>query len=358
MSLSRLLTKSRLSDARTCQRLHHMRYGLGYRPVERAGALVFGSAYGEGLDAIWASAPLPEISSDVDAYDRAKLHAMLVGYQLRWQEEDSTKYELLGCEVEFRCPLVNPETGRRSETWELGGKLDKLVRERATGDVWVVEHKSTSEDVSPGAAYWSKLRMDTQVSIYFIGAKTLGHDVRGVIYDAGLKPALKPSKIPLLDEQGIKIVTAGLGGERVRTKDGKKWRESADAAQDYVLSTRPETPEEYEQRCLAAIAEDPNSYYRRAPVVRLEKEESDALSDIWAQGQQMREAELRNRAPRNPEACSRYGSLCSYFPVCSGESTLEDQSLYRLSSNVHPELSNVEKSDRYEGQEIRKAQGD
>ena len=341
--LSRLLTKSRLADARTCQRLHHMKYELGYRPKTRVRALEFGSSTGAGLDAIWEGRQLvipdlPLDATDEDRYERGKLSAMLLGYQARWAAEDREKYELLGVEVEFSCQLVNPATGRRSETWKLGGKLDKLVRERATGEVWIVEHKSSSEDISAGSAYWSKLRMDTQVSIYFVGGTALGHDVRGVLYNVLGKPKLQPSSVPLLDADGVKQVVDATG-QRVRTRDGKKWRETGDTAQGFTLLSRPETPAEYEARCVSAIAENPDRYYRRSPVVRLEAEVSDALVDIWQQGQQMREAERLGRSPRNPEACSRWGRMCEFFPVCSGEATLQDETLYRLSSNVHPELT-------------------
>jgi hypothetical protein len=313
MSLSRLLTKSRLADARTCQRLHHMKYGLGYRPKARARALDFGILTGEGLDGIWGAKrfgipELPPEASDEERYERGKLWAMLLGYQIRWQAEDQEKYEVLGCEVEFRCPLINPETGRKSETWELGGKLDKLVRERATGDVWIVEHKTSGEDISAGSSYWARLRMDTQVSIYHVGGNSvlrgrgLKGSVVGVVYDVLGKPKLRPLEVNTRRE-------------------------------------RAESPDEYEARCVAAIAESPDRYYRRAPVIRLEGELDDALVDIWDQSKQMREAELANRAPRNPEACNRWGRMCEFFPVCAGEATLQDETLYRLGSNVHPELT-------------------
>jgi hypothetical protein len=290
-----------------------MKYIQGYRPRARARPLEFGILTGEGLDAIWGAKEfgvpqLPPDASDDDRYERARLRAMLLGYLIRWQKEDAEKYELLGCEVEFRCPLINPATGRKSDTWDLGGKLDKLVRERATGDVWVVEHKTSGEDISPGSSYWARLRMDTQVSIYHVGGNAVlreigsGASVAGVLYDVLGKPKLRPLEANTRRE-------------------------------------RAESPEEYEARCVAAIAESPDRYYRRAPVIRLEGELDDALIDIWQQSKQMREAELKNRAPRNPEACSRWGRMCEFFPVCSGETTLQDETLYRLSSHVHPELS-------------------
>jgi hypothetical protein len=53
----------------------------------------------------------------------------------------------------------------------------------------------------------------------------------------------------------------------------------------------------------------------------------------------MREAELAQRHPRNPDACVRYGRTCEFFGVCTGESSLQDDQQYRRSARVHTELS-------------------
>jgi hypothetical protein len=52
---SDLLTASRLSCARACQRLHQLKYGLGYRPVAEAETLRFGSLIHRGLEAWWSA---------------------------------------------------------------------------------------------------------------------------------------------------------------------------------------------------------------------------------------------------------------------------------------------------------------
>jgi hypothetical protein len=43
-------------------------------------------------------------------------------------------------EVPFRASLRNPATGAASRTWQLGGKLDGVVRD-AAGRCYVLEHK-------------------------------------------------------------------------------------------------------------------------------------------------------------------------------------------------------------------------
>ncbi len=48
---ARVLTNSRLATLRTCARLEHYKYRLGYRAVERAKPLRFGSLIHDGLEA-------------------------------------------------------------------------------------------------------------------------------------------------------------------------------------------------------------------------------------------------------------------------------------------------------------------
>lgn len=340
---SNLLTSSRLKDARACQRLHHIRYEEGYVPAETAEALRFGTLIHSSLEAWWraphgerlnAALAVLRAALDSDVFEVAKAEAMMCGYDARWADE---KLETVAVEMQFQCPLVNPQTGRPSQTWELAGKLDVVVRD-VHGRLLLVEHKTSSEDISPGSEYWRRLRMDGQVSIYYEGAQSLGLAIEGCLYDVLKKPGLRPSGVPVLDDDGLKVVL-DANGQRVRTKDGKKWRQTGETELGYVLQTRPELADEYRARCMEAIAENPTGYFARGDVVRLEEEMSEALFDIWQIGQQIRESENAHRCPRNPDSCNRYGRTCPYFAVCSGEASLDDPLRYQRIDNVHPELS-------------------
>jgi len=141
----------------------------------------------------------------------------------------------------------------------------------------------------------------------------------------------------VVDADGVKVVRDATGA-RVRTKDGKKWRETADTAQRFVLETRAETAEEYRLRLRASIAEAPDRYYSRGTIVRLAEEERDAGFDAWHTAREIREAELADRWPRNSDACVRYNRTCDFFPVCTREATLEDPALYRRKESSHEEL--------------------
>lgn len=339
--MSALLTSSRLSCARQCQRKHRYKYGLGYRPTGDVHALRFGTLVHAGLEAWWKAsgdarldAALAAVQVESDVWDRIRAEEVLRGYHYRWESEP---YETIAVEQQFEAPLINPETGRPSQTWRLGGKVDAIVRDLRDGRVLVLEHKTSSADITPGSEYWRRLRIDGQVSIYYEGARALGHNVEGCLYDVLAKPGLQPKAVPLLDEEGRKVVL-DADGERVLTAKGEP-RQTGDTAKGYVLQTREETPEEYQVRVREHIAADPIGYYQRGEVPRLDGEVGEALHDVWQLGRQIREAELAERFPRNPDACTAWGRTCEFFDVCTGAGSLEDPVHFTRSTDVHPELA-------------------
>jgi hypothetical protein len=343
--MSRLLpvvTNSAMRVFRRCQRLYFLMYVMMYRSVHEQEALTFGTLIHLGLEAWWREtdnrldAALAALAAEnPKPYDLARARVLLMGYDARWLA-DAPFFEVIAVEQMFRAPLLNPETLAASKTFDLGGKLDVIVRDLRDGQVKMIEHKTTSDDVGEGSDYWKRLVIDPQVSTYFAGGKASGYAIDTCIYDVIKKPGQRPLQVPLLDDDGVKIVLDG-NGERVRTKDGKKWRESSDTAQGYVLQTRDETPEEFEERLIKVLSENPEAYYHRGTVVRLEAEEADAAYDTWHTARQIRDAELNNRWVRNPDSCVAYGT-CAFFGVCTGTASLEDTEKFRRLAWPHEEL--------------------
>lgn len=204
--------------------------------------------------------------------------------------------------------------------------------------VFLWETKTSSEDISPGSTFWKRTILDPQLSLYLPAIRNLGHDPRGCVYDVLRKPTQRPGTIPILDENGVKIVFDSAG-QRVKTKDGKKWRQTADTELGYVLQSRPETPEEYGQRCLEVIAEDPSKYYARGMVVRLEADEREAAQDMWNTAGLMRDARRLKIYPRNPDSCISWGRECDYLSTCSNMMDLNDPLFFRFEEDIHEELS-------------------
>lgn len=344
---ARTLTNSRMTARRTCQQLEYLRYQRGYRPVRRARALGFGSLVHDGLEA-WSKAERGEAQLDaalaaletavvrshrendpIDPYDAARARVMLTGYHERWVDDD---LEWLAVELPFKMELRNPATGRTSRLWEVEGKFDGITRRIATQWMFVVERKTAGVDISAGSTYWQKLDLDSQVSIYLDGAHAAGYDVRGVIYDVLGKPQLKPYKeTPEADRRYTEKAS--------KSKDGTVRPAGSLHANQ---RERDETVEEFEARVIEEVAKQPDKYFRRGEIVRLDAEIEAARTDIWQLANQMRESERRGWHPRSPNACERFNRMCEFFPVCSGRASLDDPMLYRKLTNVHPELESVE----------------
>lgn len=347
MSDLQILTNSRRNSFGSCHRKHYFEYELGRRPISDAESLRYGTLMHAGLEAwfmhIWegpesalsngtaailANAP----KEGADMFVQATALAMLNGYHRRWSEE---VIEVVAVEQHFEIPLINPDTMGQSRTFRLAGKIDAIVR-LADGRVVIVEHKTTSEDIGPDSRYWTKLAIDGQVSGYYQGAKALGYDVEGCLYDVLRKPSLRPAQVPVLDEDGVKIVTDSLG-IRVRTKDGKKWRETGSTAEGFILQVRGETVEEWSARLNADIAEQPDRYFRRLEVPRLDADLIEYQGDMWAVGREIAEAQASKRWPKNPRSCDVY-SGCPYFEVCAGRESIDNPHVFKT-VEIHRELT-------------------
>jgi len=320
----RVVSTTELRAFRRCPRKHHFAYGLRIRAVYKVLVLRFGILFHLALEAWWRAmaldlalqamaahvAELEKKNVSTDPFELAKARALITGYHHRWRGEP---FEVLGIEVPFETDLVNPRSGKPSRTYRLGGRLDALVRD-VRGRVLIVESKTCSDDIAPGSDYWRRLRLDTQVDNYFVGARALGHDAHACLYDVIRKPTLRPLK----------------RAENIRyRKDGEPY------ANQRLID---ETPEEYQARLVQDIGENPDKYYARGEIVRLQSECDEAAFDLWQTTRTMREAERAGRHPRNADACIGYGSVCEYFGVCTGEASLDDRQLFRVANDTHEEL--------------------
>jgi hypothetical protein len=325
-----LLTNSQLRTHHSCALEHHYHYQLGMRPVgATAEALRWGTLWHAGLEAWWRAYATPELQLTaaldtirplaLDAYDLARAEVLLRGYDTRWRGD--LDLEILGVELEFRAPLVNPETGRQSQTFEVGGKFDALVLNHRDSRVYTVEHKSSGQDITPGSTYWQCLRLDSQVSTYHAGAKALGFDVAGCLYDVVGKPRLSPLQATPADKR--KFTKAGVLYANQRGED--------------------ETPDEFALRLTEHVVANMNDVYQRGWVVRLADEEIDAARDAWLTARRIRDEQLAGYFPRNVSSCERYGRMCEYFPVCTRETSLADWTRYQRVDNTHPELPSAAK---------------
>lgn len=338
-----LLTSSRLRLWQSCPRAHHYRYEVGLEAVGApAHALAFGTALHAGLEAWWIAIGEGDVGralsgalgaaerslagaqdEQLDPYDLAKLTAMLAAYDAQWQRW-ACSTEVLAVERAFSYELVSP-WGDVSQTWRVAGKIDALVR-LADGRVAIVEHKSSSSDASAGSDYRRRLTLDPQVSTYFDGVRALGWDADVCLYDVLIKPQIKPLKATPAESR--KYTKAGALYANQRETD--------------------ETPDEYRDRLIAAIAADPDRYLVHAEIVRTEQEREAHLWALWMNAcaiDQTRAGAAHARdvraVPQHSHACFQHGGGgCQYLPICEGTASARDETRYRRLRVIHPELEN------------------
>ena len=225
-----------------------------------------------------------------------------------------------------------------------------------------IEHKSTSADIGPASAYWKRLIIDGQISVYKTGARSLGFDPVGTLYDVIKKPMLRPSKATPVDDREytkpkdkacpackkknappaphrvcLSKETEGPDAVYVECADGRVVTDPGGKLYAHMREN-DETPKEFAERLRDDIAKNPEKYFQRGLVMRLEQELVDAARDAWELGKQIRESQLEQRWPRNPEACETYGSFCSYWDVCTGATTIDDPMRFRDAKSTHEEL--------------------
>ncbi len=136
-----------------------------------------------------------------------------------------------------------------------------------------------------------------------------------MIYDVVRKPGQRPSSVAMTDAEGVKIVM-DANGQRVKTKDQKKFRETGDAALGYILQVRPETPEEWAKRIHAAILENVDYYFARREIPKTNDVLDDARQDLYDQAMILANCEREDRFPKNSNACVGFGECC-YLNLCS-----------------------------------------
>jgi len=326
-------SNSSLETFRRCATEYFFRYILLRKGRGKAAALRFGSLFHLALNAWWrcngdAFARLDAafdainaaaFADEFDEFDLVKARCLIAGYTARWGAEE---YESIGVELEFRLPIDDPEA-RESEIdpCDLGGSIDVVARHRRER-VRNVEHKTTSSDISIGSNYWRHVvALDPQVSTYMNAARALGFDPVDTLYDV----IRKPSILPLL----------------ATPEESKKYTKptKSDPTPRLYANQREhdETPEEYGERLTEDIAKNPSRYFARMPIVRLPEDDAAHARDVVGTVRLIQFAKREDVYPRSPGACERYGRLCEYHDVCSGITTIDDDS--RFETNERKDIA-------------------
>jgi hypothetical protein len=254
----------------------------------------------------------------------AKVRGLMIGYDARWKD---VEWECLCAEEEFHLPIINPETNRESRTFTHAGKRDGVIEYKPSGKRYLLEHKTTSEDISkPDAVYWRRLRIDSQLSHYLLANWQLGMKLDGAVYDVVRKPAIKP---------------AAIDGKQYRdlVQNGRYFGFAVDdkATQLKAAQSSRECERLYALRLARLCIDEPDKYFQRRTFPRLDSEVLEFSEELWDIAKSIQEVRLSGRHYRNSAACVQWNTPCEYLSVCSGEDSLESDRWEHVDT-LHAEL--------------------
>ena len=253
----------------------------------------------------------------------AKIFGLMCGYWAKWK---NSTYTVTDVEVVSTSDLYNPESGRKSRSFTVAGKLDVRAVDVAARRV-LFDHKTTSEAIEdPNGSYWRQLVVEGQASHYMLLEWLNEQKVDYAIWDAVKKPGISPKAISKADQKALQETKQYFGFDA--TKDEL----------ESVAADGRETNSLYSKRLAYDCSiERPEAYFQRRQVPRLNAEVVEYAKELWGHGQDILHSRQEDRWPRNSGACMLYGRPCMYLGVCSGHDTIDSEN-WKIKTNVHNEL--------------------
>jgi hypothetical protein len=341
-----LITFSRLSAFRNCARVDYYRNNLNIVPnQEDDTALRFGTLMHEAWEAYFSGVPLYSIlisigkkltdgnsTIDPDKFnlenivaDKKKMYHLACSIMKAYAEKypiEESPYIPVALEYQFLGEIYNPfsKTRCKNRHFAVGGKVDGIIWEKATGFYYILEHKTAS---SIDQGYLDKLWSDSQICLYSIWIEQiLGIKIAGVLYDIAVKPLLRQREGETLDEFELRkeaAIAEGKNPNRLRMKVA-------------------ETDEEYAERLLEKMHE-PMSLHRE--IIPMETFQRETLTvEMWHWIAAMHKARKTGLYLRNTGQCyAFYGKPCPYLQVCRSGDAEHIIANYYHEKGSHAELS-------------------
>lgn len=260
------LSTSRASTYLTCPKKYEYLYVAERESKQKDSAREYGVAWHSLMESRWLGR-MPEPLSGLGPHFQSVLEATYDTY--------CDLYPLTEKVIEVEQGHVVPLGDN-----ELEVRWDALVE--VGGRKFLVEHKTTSSDISPDSFYWKRLDLDQQVSWYVLAARSLGHAVDGVIYDVVRKPALRKGK--------------------------------------------NETMGAFTARCVSAIRNEPEKYFHRELITRSKADLASAEENLRGAAKLMQYGVW----PMNPRSCFDFSRVCEYHGVCTHTESLSDDRLFQV----------------------------
>jgi hypothetical protein len=269
----------------------------------------------------------------------------------------ASEYETVATELSFDLPLVNPETGHPTPTFRRVGKIDRIIRHKATGRLMIQENKSTSKSIDSGSTYWDRLRKDTQSKFYICAARDLQEESRkqgmdaddanivsvsGLLHDVFHKPQISPKKLTMAETAAF-METGDYCGQKFDvvyhspkqlgfddpTLIGAVYVDTVKAEREAGATPKPkkdgtqaptpfairETPGMFGARLFQDMTTRPEFYFARREIAFTDAELEDFRYQVWALQRTMAEMELTGHWYENEQQCEATFKCC-YCPIC------------------------------------------
>lgn len=242
-----------------------------------------------------------------ELYDVEKARAICLGYALHYLDDE---YETLAIEQRFSLPIYDVATGERiqglSDTCSrYAGIIDAIVRNKATKQISIVDHKTVSK--TPDDDYWVELQTNPQLTTYMLAARQLGLGDVTCVWDVITKPTISPKQV-------TKAAKAELENG---TYCGMPY-------QGYAGEEK-ETAKMYSIRALCEYQENPARFFWRRIIKRTEDELFEFLKELKWNVKAMNVApEHEHLQRRNLYACKGFNRLCEFHALCAGLDTEEN----------------------------------
>lgn len=233
---------------------------------------------------------------EVDEYEiREEVIAIFRNYVLEYWERDAKELEVVETEMKFDIPIYDPE-GEESGMF-LTGYIDAIVKDKLTGDLYVMEHKTTANSIE---ARTQNLVLDDQVSLYCLAMQQLGYNVKGVIYDVIRK---KIPSVPKVLKNG-KLSTAQI--------------DTTVRVYHQAIVDNDLNPDDYSDK-LHDIEVNGKPFFGRISTDRTHEELSLAYKDLFNRAMMIGSTSDNNAWYRLP--CNDCNSDCMYIDKCKEDFT-------------------------------------
>lgn len=236
MDLSKSISVSSLSAFLSCPRKFFYSHEMRWKPIVEAEQLTFGKAWHGLMEYIGKNSGnyrekvakyLDENGMYITSLNEDAF-AMFMAMALEFESIADGLDSIAETEAPFSFRLPNSR-------WRVDGFIDAIKQ-----DGTPVEYKTTSSDIAPDAFYWLRLKANMQAITYAIAT-----EAEHLKYVVVRKPRSCRKQIPILDDNGLKIVTDIVTGERVYNANGKPRQTGGEGLK---VETRAESQEELIER--------------------------------------------------------------------------------------------------------------